>query len=98
MSARLTVAMEAGKQMVRRIREEIQVGKRRRSDPDAETVRLNYPAASTDKTRARLTMRDRQTDARVEVPADSWEFADARTIRLLPRGTRFSALRIYDLW
>src|SRR5262245_3002511 len=98
MSARFPVAMEDGKPMVRRIREEIQVGKRRRADPDAEAVRLNYPAASTDKTKARLTMRERQADARVEVPADGWEFADARTIRLLPRGTRFSPLRIYDLW
>jgi len=96
MSARFPVAMEDGKPMVRRIREEFQVGKRRPAG--AETVKLNYPAASTDKTKARLTMRDRQTDARVEVPADGWAFDDAQTVRLLPKGTKFSPITIYELW
>src|SRR4029453_14751350 len=44
---------ETGKPMGRRIRGEFQVGKRRPAD--AETARLNYPAASTDKSKARLT-------------------------------------------
>ena len=96
MSARFPVAMENGTPMTRRIREEFQVGKRRPAG--AETVRLNYPAATTDKTKARLTMRDRQRDERVEVHAVDWEFADARTIRLLPKGTKFSPITIYDLW
>ena len=47
MAARFPLAMEDGKPLVRRIREEFQVGKRRPAD--VEVVRLNYPAASTDK-------------------------------------------------
>jgi len=96
MSARFPVAMEDGKPMVRRIREEFQVGKRRPAD--AEIARLNYPAASTDKTRARLTQRVRESDARVEIPADQWEFVDAQSVRLLPKGTKLSPLTIYELW
>ena len=96
MSARFPVAMENGTPMTRRIREEFQVGKRRPAG--AETVQLNYPAATTDKTKARLTRRDRQSDARVEVPADGWEFVDAKTVRLLPAGTKFSSVTIYELW
>ena len=85
MSARFPVAMEDGKPMVSRIREEFQVGKRRPAD--AEIARLNYPAASTDKTRARLTQRVRESDARVEIAADQWEFVDAQSVRLLPKGS-----------
>src|SRR5262249_36965741 len=40
--ARFPTALEGGKPMVHRIREEFQVGKRRAAD--AETARLNYPA------------------------------------------------------
>jgi hypothetical protein len=96
MGARFPVMIDDGKPIVRRIREEFQVGKRRPAD--AETARLNYPAASTDKSKARLTMRARESDQRVEIPADQWEFADARTVRLLPKGTKLSSLMIYELF
>src|SRR5215510_14997984 len=96
MGARFPVMIDDGKPIVRRIREEFQVGKRRPAD--AETARLNYPAASTDKSKARLTMRARESDQRIEIPADQWEFADARTIRLLPQGTKLSPLVIYELF
>ena len=96
MTARFPVAMENGKPMVRRIREEFQVGKR--GPADVEVARLNYPAASTDRAKARLIVRDRQTDPRTEVPADQWEFASARSVRLLPKGTKFTPLAIYELW
>jgi Alpha/beta hydrolase domain len=96
MGARFPVMIDDGKPIVRRIREEFQVGKRRPAD--AETARLNYPAASTDKSKARLTMRARESDQRVEVPADQWEFADARTVRLLPKGTKLSSHMIYELF
>jgi hypothetical protein len=96
MTARFPTAMENRKPMVRRIREEFQVGKRVRAD--AEAARLNYPAATTDRSKARLTMRLRESDARIEIPADRWEFADARSIRLLPRGTKFTPVAIYELW
>jgi hypothetical protein len=96
MGARFPVMIDDGKPIVRRIREEFQVGKRRPAD--AETARLNYPAASTDKSKARLTMRARESDQRVEIPADQWEFADARTVRLLPKGTKLSSHMIYELF
>jgi hypothetical protein len=96
MGAGLPVAMEDGRPLARRVREEIQVGKRRSAD--VEAVRLSYPAASTDRSRAQLTVRARASDPRVVVPPQEWEFADARSIRLLPRGTRFTPISIYELW
>ena len=96
MGAGLPVAMEDGRPLARRIREEIQVGKRRSAD--VEAVRLGYPAVSTDKDRAQLTVRARASDPRVVVPPQQWEFADARSIRLLPKGTKFTPISIYELW
>jgi hypothetical protein len=96
MAARLPVAMEDGRPLARRIREEIQVGKR--SAADVEVARLGYPAVSTDKARAQLTVRARQSDPRVVVPPQQWEFVDSRSIRLLPKGTRFTPISIYEFW
>jgi hypothetical protein len=96
MGAGFPVAVEDGKPVVRRIREEMQVGKR--VPAAVQTFRLNYPAASADKSTARLTTRARESDPRVDVPPDRWEFADARSIRLLPRGTTFTPTAIYELW
>ena len=61
-------------------------------------MRLNYPAVSTDPRRARLSVRDRESDARTEIAADGWEFIDDRSIRLLPAGTLFAPYKIYDIW
>jgi hypothetical protein len=58
-------------------------------------ARLTFPAASTDKARARLTVRQRNDAAPERVPG--WEFADAQAIRLLPAGTPFQAGRLYQL-
>ena len=96
MTARFPVAMENGAPMVRRIREEFQVGKR--VPADVEVARLNYPAVSTDRAKAQLFVRDRQTDQRTEIPADRWEFASAKSVRLLPKGTKFTTAAIYELW
>ena len=96
MAARFPVALENGKPIVRRIREEIQVGKR--GPAEVEVAKLNYPAASIDRSKARLTERARESDARVEVAPEQWEFASDRTIRLLPTGTKFSPVTIYELW
>ena len=96
MTARFPVAMENGAPMVRRIREEFQVGKR--VPADVEVARLNYPAASSDRAKAQLFVRDRQTDQRTEVPADQWEFASANSVRLLPKGTKFTTAAIYELY
>jgi len=96
MAIRVPVALENGKPVARRIREEIQVGTR--GPADAAVVKLGYPAVSTDKTKARLTVRDREGDPRAEIPAEGWEFADANSIRLLPEGTKFAPIKIYELW
>jgi Alpha/beta hydrolase domain len=69
-----------------------------RAAGNGDVVRLNYPEVSTDPRRARLTMRDRERDPRTGIPPDSWEFADARTIRLLPLGSRFASYKIYEVW
>jgi hypothetical protein len=95
MTARFPVAMENGAPMVRRIREEFQVGKR--VPADVEVARLNYPAASTDRAKAQLFVRDRRTDERMEIPTDKWEFASPTSVRLLPKGTKFTTAAIYEL-
>jgi hypothetical protein len=96
MTVRFPLALENDKPMVRRIREEFQVGKR---IPDTfKTVALTYPAASLDKSKARLMMRDREGDPRVEIPRDTWEFVDARHVRLLPEGKGLKPLTIYEFW
>jgi hypothetical protein len=96
MTARLPVTYENGRPMVRRVRDEFHIGTR--APGTGEVVRLNYPAVSTDPRGTRLTVRDRETDARTEIPADAWEFVDGQTIRLLPVGTNFAPYRIYEVW
>ena len=96
MTVRFPLALQDGKPMVRRIREEFQVGKR---IPDTfKTIALTYPAASLDKGKARLMMRDREGDPRVEIARDAWEFVDTRHVRLLPEGTGLKPLTIYEFW
>ena len=96
MTARLPPALENGEPMVRRIRDEFHIGTR--SPGKGDVVRLNYPAVSTDRREARLTVRDRESDARTEIPADGWEFVDHQSIRLLPAGANFAPFKIYDFW
>jgi hypothetical protein len=96
MSARIPVATDNGRPIVRRIRQEIQVGTR--GPADVAVARLVYPAASTDKANARLTVRTREGERRIELSPEQWEFADARSIRLLPEGTKFAPIDIYELW
>jgi hypothetical protein len=59
--------------------------------------RLTYPAASTNKSEATLIVRERNADTPTTVPADQWEFVNARTIRLLPEGTPFRVGMVYQL-
>jgi hypothetical protein len=96
MTARLPLALEDGKPMVRRIRHEFHIGTRSPGKGDVAT--LIYRAVSPDTRRARLTVRDRESDAHAEIPPGSWEFVDAWTIRLLPEGTLFAPHKIYELW
>lgn len=96
MTARLPPILEDGAPMVRRIRDEFHIGTR--APGAGDVVRLSYPAVSTDRAKARLVVRDRESDARTEIPAGGWEFVDNRSIRLLPAGTRFAPYKIYEIW
>ncbi len=96
MTARLPPALENGEPMVRRIRDEFHIGTR--APGKGDVVRLNYPAVSTDPRKARLTVRERESDARTEIPADAWEFVDNRSVRLLPLAANFAPVKIYEIW
>jgi hypothetical protein len=96
MTARLPPALEQGEPMVRRIRHEFHIGTR--APGKGDVVRLIYPAVSTDRRKARLTVRDRESDTPTEIPSEHWEFLDRQSIRLLPAGTHFAPFKIYDLW
>lgn len=65
-------------------------------NPTSMAYSLAYPAATLDRAGATLTVRDRLADAPVTVAADGWEYADDRTIRLLPAGTPFRQSAIYE--
>ncbi len=69
--------------IVRRVRDELVSATR---GPVAQEFKLAFEAASLSKADARLTVRRKEGDARVEVPAAEWEFVDARTVRLLTPG------------
>ena len=96
MTARLPPALEGGGPIVRRIRDEFHIGTR--APGKGDVVRLNYAAVSTDKGKARLAVRDRESDARTEIPPEAWEFVDNRSIRLLPQGALFAPYKIYEIW
>jgi hypothetical protein len=96
LGAKFPAALEGGKPMVRRIRDEFHFGTR--AAGDGSIRRLSYPAASTDQPGARLTVRNRESDQRTEIPCDEWEFLDDRTIRMLPVGRNFQPIKLYELW
>jgi hypothetical protein len=95
MAMRVPVAQEGGQPIVRTIRDELVSGTR---GPQVESFRLSYEAASLDPKEARLTVRRKEADPETEVPAERWTFADARTIRLLPEGTKPEPGSIYQLY
>ncbi len=96
LGGRFPTAIENGRPVTGRIRHEFHIGTR--APGKGDLVRLPYPAVLTDKQQARLTVRDRESDIRTEIPAASWEFADAQSIRLLPEGSLFAPFKIYELW
>lgn len=87
------IATNGGAPIVRVIRDELQYGTR---GPRRETFRLTHEAATLDQARARLTVRRRAADPRVEIPVDRWAYVNAREIRLLPQGTQPEAGSIYE--
>jgi hypothetical protein len=96
LTARFPTAIENGRPVTAQIRHEFHIGTR--APGKGDLVRLPYPAVSTDEQQARLTVRDRESDPRTEIPAGAWEFADPQSIRLLPQGGLFAPYRIYELW
>jgi Alpha/beta hydrolase domain len=96
LGGRFPTALENDRPVTGRIRYEFHIGTR--TPGKGDLVRLPYPAVSTDKQQARLTARDREIDTRTEIPANSWEFADPQSIRLLPQGSFFAPFKIYELW
>ena len=67
------------------------------NDGKQTSARLSFSAATTDKSKARLTVRDRNEDSPSVVHGAAWEFVDGNTIRLLPEGTPFRAGALYQL-
>jgi hypothetical protein len=90
------IATENGKPIVQRIRHEFQIGTR--GGGDGRKVALPYPAVSTDARAARLTERTRESEVRVEIPANRWSFVDRTTIGLTGEGAKFDPIKIYELW
>jgi hypothetical protein len=96
LGAKFPPTLENGKPVTGRIRDEFHFGTR--APGDGSLRRLSYQAASTDKRGARLTVRDRESDPRTDIPSGEWEFVDDRSIRLLPEGRKFEPVKIYELW
>lgn len=94
MAIKVPVATNAGKPIVKTIRDEIQIGTR--GPGDGATARLSYEAATLDKSQASLTVRARENDPPQTIPPEGWAYVDSRTIKLLPDGTRLKQGWIYD--
>jgi hypothetical protein len=95
------VATANGTPITRVIREEFVSGTRGRGDSAAgggkgQAFRLSYEAATLDPGQSKLTVRRNESDARREISAAGWAYVNARTIRLLPEGTRAEPGSIYE--
>ena len=69
------------------------------NDARQREARLSFAAASLDKSKAQLTVRDRNDDTPGTVQPEAWEFAGEggnSTIRLLPAGTPFRPGALYQ--
>ncbi|MGE0425568.1 MAG: alpha/beta hydrolase domain-containing protein [Reyranellaceae bacterium] len=87
------VATDDGRPIVRRIRDEF--GSGTRPGPASETFRLSYPAATSDPSKVRVTVREREGELRRDV---AWALVDNRTVKLLPEGTKPTPGSIYDVF
>jgi hypothetical protein len=88
------VATNNGQPIVRMIRDELASGTRA---PEVDAFRLSYAAASLDQSQAVLTVRRKEAYAKTPIPASGWVYADARTIKLLPAGTKPEPGALYEL-
>ena len=93
MTIKVPIATDNGKQIVRVIREELVSATR---GPVLKEFTLLYDAANTDQSQAKLTVRRRESDARVEIPVTGWDYVNARTIKLNPEGTGPQVGSLYE--
>jgi hypothetical protein len=91
---RVPVATSGGQPIVRRIRDEFVFGTR--LPATSASAPLSYEAATLDQSQARLTVRAREVDRPVEIPATGWAYTSARGVALRPEGTAFTPGVIYD--
>jgi hypothetical protein len=94
MAMTVPVATNNGQPIVRVIRDELVSGTRA---PQVDAFRLSYAAATLDQSQARLTVRRKAAYAPAEIPASGWAYVDARTIKLLPDGTKPEPGSLYEL-
>lgn len=66
------------------------------NDSQQREARLSFAASSLDKSKAQLTVRDRNDDTPSTIQRDTWGFLDVGAITLLPRGTPFRAGALYQ--
>lgn len=91
---KVPVATDNGKPIVRVIREEMVSGTRA---PLADKLRMYHEAASLDQAEATLTVRRNEAGGRVAIPASGWAYVDAKTIKLLPEGSKPEPGSLYEL-
>ncbi len=67
-------------------------------NPNATSFNLAFPAATLDKSQAKLTVRARLDDEPITVPDSDWDYTSSAgtAIRLLPPGTTFQQSHIYE--
>ncbi|MGZ5151090.1 MAG: alpha/beta hydrolase domain-containing protein [Burkholderiales bacterium] len=96
------LASDNGAPIIRAIRDEFISGTRARDEGDGGTraegpvFRLSYEAATLDQNTARLNVRRAESSTRRDVPGNGWTFVDARSIKLLPAGTKAEPGSIYE--
>ena len=94
MTVRVPVATNAGAPIVKTIRDEFVFGTRVQGN--GSSAPLSYEAAALDQQQAHLTVRTKESDVPTEIPSSKWAYADSRSIKLLPEGTKFQPGLIYD--
>jgi Alpha/beta hydrolase domain len=94
MTMKPVIATDNGAPIVRTVRNELVSGTRITL---RETFRLTDEAATLDQSQATLTVRRREADPRVTVPASGWAYVNSREIRLLPAGNKPEPGSIYEL-
>jgi hypothetical protein len=94
MAMKPVVPLDNGQPIVKTIREELVSGTR---GPRTDTFHLSYDAVTFDQNQATLTVRRRESDARVEIPLLKWSYVNAHTIMLRPPGTKPEPGSLYEL-